>query len=188
MFAASEIFQKEMNEMFQELTQLSTMIGKFGDFDTEGKKLFLERVEGLVEKLKVSMARVRLAKDDPMGQEMLRLQAVQMLEANTNMDMMLQGMEATLADMRSVIAREEATCDPAVLAAIKREWAERFRMVGSMNVDAMTRDPLVMQGSMDPQALKAANEVLEDPTAVEKYRDNAPLYAFLKAIVLGQRP
>ncbi len=37
-----------------------------------------ERVEGLVEKLKVSMARVRLAKDDPMGQEMLRLQAVQM--------------------------------------------------------------------------------------------------------------
>lgn len=36
-------------------------------------------------------------------------------------------MEATLADMRSVIAREEATCDPAVLAAIKREWAERVR-------------------------------------------------------------
>lgn len=36
-------------------------------------------------------------------------------------------MEATLAEMRSVIAREEATCDPAVLATIKREWEERVR-------------------------------------------------------------
>lgn len=32
----------------------------------------------MAEKLKVIMARVRLAKDDPLGQEMLRLQAVQM--------------------------------------------------------------------------------------------------------------
>lgn len=39
-----------------------------------------------------------------------------------------------------------------------------------------------------PQALRAAQEVLENPLAAEKYRDNAPLYAFLKAIVLGQRP
>ncbi|KAL4451711.1 hypothetical protein ABPG75_007373 [Micractinium tetrahymenae] len=100
----SEIFQKEMNDMFKDLAALNGMIAKFGDFDIEGKKLFLEHLEGLVEKLKLSMARVRLAKEDPLGQEMLRLQAVQMLEANTNMDMMLQGMEVTLADMRSVIA------------------------------------------------------------------------------------
>ncbi|KAL4419044.1 hypothetical protein ABPG77_011026 [Micractinium sp. CCAP 211/92] len=86
-----------------------------------------ERAEGTLERLKVHMARVQLAKDDPMGQWLLRVQAVQMLEANTNMDMMLQGLEAMLADMRSLIAREEATCDPAVLAAIKREWIEQVR-------------------------------------------------------------
>lgn len=38
------------------------------------------------------------------------------------------------------------------------------------------------------QALKAAHEVLENPLAMEKYRDNEPLYAFLKAMVRGQRP
>ncbi len=37
-----------------------------------------ERAEGTLERLKVHMARVQLAKDDPMGQWLLRVQAVQM--------------------------------------------------------------------------------------------------------------
>jgi len=56
---------------------LSSMIGKFGDFDLEGKKLFVDQMDGLVERLRVIIARVKLS-DDPLGNQMLYQQNVQL--------------------------------------------------------------------------------------------------------------
>ncbi|PSC69441.1 Oleoyl-acyl carrier chloroplastic [Micractinium conductrix] len=155
------------------------MIGKFGDFDTEGKKIYVDHMAGLVDQLKVVLTRIKLSNDE-LGNEMLRMQNVQMLSANTNMQMIMEGLEQEMAEMRRVIALEEATTDPATLAAIKAAWQERFKYAANLRVDKLASDPQAMRGSLDPQALKAAQDVSADPRKIDQYRDNPDLYAFLE--------
>lgn len=176
----SEIFQKEIDNMFKELMTVSSMMGKFADFDIDGKKLFLEHMEGVTEKLRIVITRLRLA-DDAMGNEVLRMTGAQMLNANTNLEMMADGLRQQMEEMRAVIAREEATCDPAELAMIKRAWEERFPRTGQFDLGRVMSDPSIAEGFTDPQAIKAANEVASDPSKIENYRDRPALYDLLKA-------
>lgn len=55
-----------------------------------GKRLFLERMEDFVERFSVFLTRARLS-EDPVAKDMLRNLNMQQLEANINLDMMVQG-------------------------------------------------------------------------------------------------
>jgi hypothetical protein len=62
-FFDSEIVQDEARSLFTDYQQLMELGGGYGKFDREGKKLFIERMEGLMDRYKVFMKRFELSED-----------------------------------------------------------------------------------------------------------------------------
>lgn len=180
----SEMFNKDMMELTQQLASIQGMIAKFADFDLEGKKIFIDQLEKLAEKLQIIMTRIQLA-DDPLGNEILRRQRVQMLEAGTSLAATMDGMKAELADMRKIVQLEEGCADPATLDALKQAYREKFEYASKFNPMEVFSDPAMMEAAMDPEAVKAVNEVVDDPSKLNNWRHKPQLYALLQR-VLGQ--
>lgn len=62
-FFDSEIVQDEARSLFTDYQQLMELGGEYGKFDREGKKLFIERMETLMDRYKVFMKRFELSED-----------------------------------------------------------------------------------------------------------------------------
>jgi hypothetical protein len=62
-FFDSEIVQDEARSLFTDYQQLMALGGEYGKFDREGKKLFIERMEALMDRYKVFMKRFELSED-----------------------------------------------------------------------------------------------------------------------------
>ncbi|KAI7839420.1 hypothetical protein COHA_006821 [Chlorella ohadii] len=180
----SEMFNKEMMELTQQLVSIQQMISKFADFDLEGKKIFIDQMEQLGEKLQIIMMRMQLA-DDPAGNEFLRMQRVQMLEAGTSMAATMDGFKAELEEMRKMVQLEETCADPTTLDAVKRAYRQKFEYASKFNPMEVFSDPELMDAAMDPEAMKAMSEVVENPSRIENWRHKPQLYALLKKM-LGQ--
>ncbi len=62
-FFESEIVQDEARRLFVDYQQLTQLGGDYGKFDREGKKLFIDRMEGLMDRYHVFMKRFELSED-----------------------------------------------------------------------------------------------------------------------------
>ena len=62
-FFDSEIVQDEAKRLFGDYQQLMQLGGEYGKFDREGKKLFIERMEELMDRYRVFMKRFELSED-----------------------------------------------------------------------------------------------------------------------------
>lgn len=180
----SEIFMKEFIDLQQDLQQLIVMMHKFADFDLEGKKIFVDQLEKMGEKMRIIQARIKLS-DDELGNWLLRQQNIQMLNASTNWDLVLSGLGNELAEMRRMIEQEERTSDPNQLAMYQQAWRHKFASVPYLTPEDLENDPELLAGSMDPEAMKAVSEVLDNRSALEKYRNNRPLFKFLQRVLQG---
>ena len=62
-FFESDIIQEEAKKLFNDYQQLMKLGSDYGKFDREGKKMFIKRMESLMERYKIFMKRFELSED-----------------------------------------------------------------------------------------------------------------------------
>jgi hypothetical protein len=62
-FFESEIVQQEAMQLFQDYQNLMQLGSSYGKFDREGKKLFIEQMESVMDRYKIFMKRFELSED-----------------------------------------------------------------------------------------------------------------------------
>ncbi|AAQ00455.1 MULTISPECIES: DUF1825 family protein [Prochlorococcus] len=99
-FFESEIVQEEARSLFSDYQNLMKLGGDYGKFDREGKKMFIGKMESLMERYKVFMKRFELSEDfqAKMTVEQLKTQLGQF---GMTPDQMFEQMNLTLDRMKS---------------------------------------------------------------------------------------
>ncbi|MGD1909185.1 MAG: DUF1825 family protein [Leptolyngbyaceae cyanobacterium] len=62
-FFDSEIVQKEAMQLFQDYQNLVQLGSSYGKFDRDGKKLYIEQMEEIMERYRIFMKRFELSED-----------------------------------------------------------------------------------------------------------------------------
>lgn len=62
-FFESEIVQQEAKQLFEDYQSLMRLGGDYGKFDREGKMLYIEQMEAIMERYRVFMKRFELSED-----------------------------------------------------------------------------------------------------------------------------
>ncbi len=62
-FFDSEIVQQEAKQLFEEYQALVKLGNSYGKFDRDGKKLFIEQMESMMERYRIFMKRFELSED-----------------------------------------------------------------------------------------------------------------------------
>ena len=62
-FFESDIVQEEAKQLFTDYQQLMNLGSGYGKFDREGKKMFIKKMESLMDRYKVFMKRFELSED-----------------------------------------------------------------------------------------------------------------------------
>ncbi len=99
-FFESEIVQEEAKQLFSDYQNLMKLGSDYGRFDREGKKMFIENMEELMDRYKVFMKRFELSEDfqAKMTVEQLRTQLSQF---GITPEQMFEQMNMTLEKMKS---------------------------------------------------------------------------------------
>ena len=98
-FFESEIVQDEAKRLFGDYQQLMQLGSEYGKFDREGKKLYSEKMEDMMERYRVFMKRFELSEDfqAKLTVEQLRTQLSQF---GLTPETMFQQMHQTLERMK----------------------------------------------------------------------------------------
>jgi hypothetical protein len=104
-FFDSEIVQDEAKRLFGDYQQLMQLGSEYGKFDREGKKLFIERMEALMDRYRVFMKRFELSEDfqAKLTVEQLRTQLGQF---GMTPEQMFEQMQRTLDRMKQELEKE----------------------------------------------------------------------------------
>lgn len=62
-FFESEIVQQEAKQLFEDYQSLMTLGSSYGKFDREGKKLFIDQMEAVMDRYRIFMKRFELSED-----------------------------------------------------------------------------------------------------------------------------
>ena len=62
-FFESDIVQEEAKQLFKDYQELMKLGSEYGKFDREGKKMFIKKMETLMDRYKVFMKRFELSED-----------------------------------------------------------------------------------------------------------------------------
>ncbi len=62
-FFESDIVQQEAKKLFEDYQSLTQLGGEYGKFDREGKIIFIERMEEMMDRYRVFMKRFELSDD-----------------------------------------------------------------------------------------------------------------------------
>ncbi len=105
-FFESEIVQEEAKKLFLDYQDLMRLGGDYGKFDREGKKMFIDKMESLMDRYKVFMKRFELSEDfqAKMTVEQLKTQLGQF---GMTPDQMFNQMNLTLNRMKSELEQEK---------------------------------------------------------------------------------
>jgi len=106
-FFESEIVQEEAKQLFTDYQNLMQLGGDYGKFDREGKKMFIKRMESLMDRYKVFMKRFELSEDfqAKMTVEQLKTQLGQF---GMTPDQMFDQMNLTLNRMKSELDQKQS--------------------------------------------------------------------------------
>ena len=104
-FFDSEIVQDEAKRLFGDYQQLMQLGSEYGKFDREGKKLYIDRMEEMMERYRVFMKRFELsdACQAKLTVEQLRTQLGQF---GMTPEQMFEQMQRTLERMKSELDKE----------------------------------------------------------------------------------
>jgi hypothetical protein len=99
-FFDSEIVQAEAQSLFSDYQQLMQLGSDYGKFDREGKKLYIERMEEMMDRYRIFMKRFELSEDfqAKLTVEQLRTQLGQF---GLTPERMFEQMHQTLERMKS---------------------------------------------------------------------------------------
>jgi hypothetical protein len=101
-FFDSEIVQEEARQLFEEYQSLTKLGGEYGKFDREGKKIFIEQMEALMERYKIFMKRFELS-EDFMAQMTVQQLKTQLGQFGMTPEQMFAQMNHTLERMKAEI-------------------------------------------------------------------------------------
>lgn len=99
----SELVQQEAMKLFEDYQSLMKLGSNYGKFDQEGKKIFIEQMESVMERYRIFMKRFELSEDfmAKMTVEQLKTQLSQFGVTPQQMfDQMHQTLERMKADIK----------------------------------------------------------------------------------------
>ena len=99
-FFDSEIIQQEAMKLFQDYQSLMQLGGDYGKFDREGKKLFIEQMESIMDRYRIFMKRFELS-EDFMAQMTVQQLKTQLNQFGVTPHQMFEQMNQTLERMKS---------------------------------------------------------------------------------------
>lgn len=101
-FFDSEVVQQEAKQLFEDYQALINLGSNYGKFDRDGKKIFIEKMEEIMERYQIFMKRFELSEDftAKMAIEQLKTQLNQF---GTSPQQMFQQMAMTLQRMKNEI-------------------------------------------------------------------------------------
>jgi len=101
-FFDSEIVQQEAMQLFQDYQNLMQLGSSYGKFDREGKKLYIDQMESILDRYRVFMKRFELSEDftAKMTVEQLKTQLGQF---GVTPQQMFEQMQQTLERMKAEI-------------------------------------------------------------------------------------
>ena len=101
-FFESDIIQEEAKQLFNDYQELMRLGSEYGKFDREGKKMFIKRMETLMDRYKVFMKRFELSEDFQAKMTVEQLKT-QLSQFGITPDQMFDQMNKTLERMKSEI-------------------------------------------------------------------------------------
>ena len=104
-FFESEIVQDEAKRLFGDYQQLMQLGGEYGKFDREGKKLFIDRMEELMDRYRVFMKRFELS-DDFQAKLTVEQLRTQLGQFGMTPEQMFEQMHRTLERMKGELEKE----------------------------------------------------------------------------------
>ena len=99
-FFESEIVQEEARQLFDDYQNLMQLGSDYGKFDREGKKMFIDKMENLMERYKVFMKRFELSEDFQAKMTVEQLKT-QLNQFGITPEQMFSQMNMTLERMKS---------------------------------------------------------------------------------------
>ncbi|HEY9769861.1 MAG TPA: DUF1825 family protein [Coleofasciculaceae cyanobacterium] len=101
-FFDSQVVQEEAKKLFDDYQSLMKLGGEYGKFDREGKKMFIEQMEQLMDRYRIFMKRFELS-EDFMAQMTVQQLKTQLNQFGMTPQQMFDQMELTLKRMKSEI-------------------------------------------------------------------------------------
>ena len=104
-FFDSEIVQDEAKRLFLDYQQLMQLGSDYGKFDREGKKLYIERMENMMERYRVFMKRFELS-DDFQAKLTVEQLRTQLGQFGMTPEQMFEQMQRTLDRMKGELEQQ----------------------------------------------------------------------------------
>ena len=101
-FFDSQVVQEEAKKLFEDYQSLMQLGSEYGKFDREGKKMYIEQMEQLMERYRIFMKRFELS-EDFMAQMTVQQLKTQLNQFGMTPQQMFDQMEVTLQRMKSEI-------------------------------------------------------------------------------------
>ncbi len=103
-FFDSEIVQQEAKQLFEEYQALVKLGNSYGKFDRDGKKLFIEQMESMMERYRIFMKRFELS-EDFMAQMTVEQLKTQLNQFGVTPQQMFDQMNFTLERMKAELEK-----------------------------------------------------------------------------------
>jgi Domain of unknown function (DUF1825) len=104
-FFDSEIVQQEAKHLFEDYQTLMALGGDYGKFDRAGKKIFIEKMEEMMDRYRIFMKRFELS-DDFMAQMSVQQLQTQLNQFGVTPHQMFEQMHTTLERMKSELDQQ----------------------------------------------------------------------------------
>ena|SRR4028118_1458893 len=104
-FFDSDIVQQEAKQLFEDYQSLIQVGSSYGKFDREGKKLFIEQMEAMMDRYRIFMKRFELS-DDFMAQMTVEQLNTQLSQFGITPQQMFDQMHLTLERMKSELEKQ----------------------------------------------------------------------------------
>ncbi len=104
-FFESEIIQQEAKKLFEDYQALTRLGSNYGKFDREGKKLFIDQMEAMMERYRIFMKRFELS-EDFMAKVTIEQLKTQLSQAGMTPQQMFDQMHLTLERMKAEVERQ----------------------------------------------------------------------------------
>jgi hypothetical protein len=101
-FFDSDVVQQEAKQLFEDYQSLTKLGGDYGKFDREGKVMFIDQMEALMDRYKIFMKRFELS-DDFMAKMTVEQLKTQLGQFGMTPQQMFDQMNTTLERMKSEI-------------------------------------------------------------------------------------
>ncbi|MEC4985875.1 MAG: DUF1825 family protein [Oscillatoria sp. PMC 1068.18] len=105
-FFDSEVVQQEAKKLFEDYQSLMKLGGDYGKFDLEGKRIYIQQMEEMMERYRIFMKRFELS-DDFMAQMTVQQLKTQLNQFGITPQQMFDQMNLTLERMKAELESQK---------------------------------------------------------------------------------